>query len=57
MSKRLLIRGGTVVTDGASTPADVLISDGTIVAVGEVDSVAEQVLDADGCEGGHLQIA
>ncbi|HXO06545.1 MAG TPA: amidohydrolase family protein [Solirubrobacteraceae bacterium] len=49
MSRRLLIRGGTVVSDGASVPADVLISEGSIVAVGTIDLAADQVLDADGC--------
>ena len=46
----LLVRGGTVV-DGTGAPArtaDVAVRSGRIVAVGEVDEDAQQVLDADG---------
>ncbi len=46
----LIVRGGTVV-DGTGAPArtaDVAVSAGRIAAVGEVDSDAARVLDADG---------
>jgi hypothetical protein len=33
LSARLLIRVSTAISDGASIPADVLVSDGSIVAV------------------------
>ncbi len=45
----MLIAGGTVVSDGASVPADVLVNDGKIVAIGAIDSSADEVLDAGGC--------
>jgi dihydropyrimidinase len=49
MTDRFLIRGGTVVSDGGSVDADVLVSGGRIAAVGTIESVAERVLDAAGC--------
>src|SRR5262245_9641327 len=45
-----VIRGGTVV-DGTGAPgrrADVAIADGRVVAIGEVDDDAPEVIDADG---------
>jgi dihydropyrimidinase len=46
----LLVQGGTVVAGGARTRADVLIEDGRIVAVGEMDPPRDVPrLDADGC--------
>ena len=50
MSK-LLLKGGTVVANGVSRKADVLVADGKIAAIGEslaVDADAE-VFDAEGC--------
>jgi dihydropyrimidinase len=44
VSEPLLIRGGTVVSDGAAGTADVLLRDGRITALGALD-----VLDAAGC--------
>ena len=47
----ILIRGGVIV-DGTGAPrysGDVAISDGKIVAVGQVEGDAEQVIDASGC--------
>lgn len=43
-----VIKGGTVVTADLSYPADVLIEDGRIAAIGQ-GLVAERVLDATGC--------
>jgi dihydropyrimidinase len=46
----LLVRGGAVVTGGMRTRADVLIEDGRIVALGELDPPrGVRRLDADGC--------
>ena len=48
---RLLIKGGTVVADGVSRKADILVADGKIAAIGEslvVDEHTEQ-FDASGC--------
>jgi N-acyl-D-aspartate/D-glutamate deacylase len=47
---RICIRGGTVV-DGTGTPArtaDVLVDDGVIVEVGQVDGARAEIVDADG---------
>jgi N-acyl-D-aspartate/D-glutamate deacylase len=47
---RICIRGGTVV-DGTGAPArsaDVLVEDGVIVEVGQVDGAGAEVFDADG---------
>ena len=49
--KRLLIKGGTVVAEGVSRKADVLVADGKIAAIGESLTADEQteVFDAEGC--------
>ncbi len=44
-----VIRGGTVVSPRGSVRADVEISDGVVVNVGEVDAGGARVVDADGC--------
>ena len=49
--KRLLIKNGTVVAEGKSRKADILIADGKIEAIGELlgaDKTTE-VFDAEGC--------
>jgi dihydropyrimidinase len=46
---RTAIVGGTVVNATGSTVADVLIEDGTILQVGEVDRSGAEVLDASRC--------
>ena len=49
--KRLLIKNGTVVAEGESRKADILIADGKIEAIGELlgaDKTTE-VFDAEGC--------
>ncbi|WP_439817579.1 dihydroorotase [Zavarzinia sp. CC-PAN008] len=49
MTVDLLVRGGTVVTPGATGVADVAIRDGRIVAIGALDPAqAGQVVDATG---------
>ena len=50
MSK-LLLKGGTVVSDGMSRKADVLVADSVIAAIGESLTADEQteVFDAEGC--------
>ena len=50
MSK-ILLRGGTVVTEGVSRKADVLVAEGKIAAIGEslVADEATEVFDAEGC--------
>ena len=50
MSK-LLLKGGTVVAEGVSRMADVLVADGKIAAIGESLCADEQteVFDAEGC--------
>ena len=45
----ILIKGGTVLTPSGPVIADVGIEAGHIVAIGEVDADAEQVIDATGC--------
>ncbi|MGL5117213.1 MAG: amidohydrolase family protein, partial [Beijerinckiaceae bacterium] len=52
MSKPILIRGGTVINHDHSKRADVLVSDGRIVAVGESLSAPgdADVIDAGGCD-------
>ena len=49
--KRLLIKGGTVVADGASCKVDVLVADGKIEAIGEslVADAQTEIFDAEGC--------
>ena len=44
-----MIAGGTVVSADGSRAADVLVEDGTIRAVGEVDRTGAEVIDAGGC--------
>jgi dihydropyrimidinase len=44
-----VIAGGTVVAPDGRARADVLIADGSVVAVGEVDREGAQVIDAAGC--------
>jgi dihydropyrimidinase len=46
---RTVIRGGTVVNAGHAGPADVLIDDEAIVAVGRIGDVDGQEIDAAGC--------
>ena len=48
---KLLLKGGTVVADGVSRKADVLIADGKIEAIGESLATDEQteLFDAEGC--------
>ena len=50
MSK-LLLKGGTVVAEGVSRKADVLVADGKIAAIGEslTADVDTEVFDAEGC--------
>ena len=45
----ILIKGGTVLTSSGPINADVAIEAGAIVAIGEVDADAEQVIDATDC--------
>src|SRR4051812_35110793 len=49
VTDRLLIRGGTVVDATGERRADVLVEDGVITAVGDVDVSGGRVVDADGC--------
>ena len=45
-----LIRGGVVVADGASAPADVVLADGIIEHIGDGGAVAvRRIVDATGC--------
>jgi dihydropyrimidinase len=46
---RSVVRGGTVVTAAHATPADVLIEDEAIVAVGVLGDVDAHEIDARGC--------
>jgi dihydropyrimidinase len=46
---RTAIVGGTVVSPQGSLAADVLIEDGAILQVGEIDRRGSEVLDAAGC--------
>ena len=48
---KVLIKGGTVVAEGVSRKADVLVADGKIAAIGESLTADEQteVFDAEGC--------
>jgi len=47
--RRTAIVGGNVVSPAASIACDVLIEDGTIVEMGDIDRVGAEVLDATGC--------
>jgi dihydropyrimidinase len=50
MANDLLVQGGTVVTGGTRARADVLIEEGRIVALGEVEAPADvRRIEADGC--------
>jgi dihydropyrimidinase len=49
MADPLLIAGGTVVTDGGRSRADVLLRDGVVAAVGSLDAAGARVVRADGC--------
>ena len=49
MSRRTTIVGGTVVNAGSSVACDVLVDDGVIVQLGEVDRSGADVIDATGC--------
>jgi dihydropyrimidinase len=50
VARSILITGGTVVTDGTSVAADVLLAGGRVSAVGELDCpAAAGVIDAAGC--------
>ena len=49
MTGRVAIVGGTVVSPTASTAADVLVENGVILQVGEIDREGAEVLDATGC--------
>ena len=48
---KLLLKGGTVVAEGVSRKADVLVADGVIAAIGEtlVADADTEVFDAEGC--------
>jgi dihydropyrimidinase len=49
VTRRVAIVGGTVVRSEGSKAEDVLIEDGRIVQVGEIDRDGAEVLDAGGC--------
>ncbi len=49
MSRRVAIVGGDVVSPSATVAADVLVEDGTIVQVGDVERDGAEVVDAGGC--------
>lgn len=49
MPETLVLRGGTVLDATGERRADVVVSDGVIVAVGGADLRADRVLDCDGC--------
>lgn len=52
MNGSILIKGGTLVTvdaNDAVVEGDLLVRDGRIVAVGETESAADEVIDARGC--------
>ena len=48
---KLLLKGGTVVAEGVSRKADVLVADGVVAAIGEtlVADADTEVFDAEGC--------
>ena len=46
---RTLVVGGTLVSATSRRRADVLIEDGAVVAVGEVDGAGATIVEADGC--------
>ncbi len=49
MSAATAVVGGTIVSPSGSAAGDVLVRDGAIVAVGEVDRSGVEVVDASGC--------
>jgi dihydropyrimidinase len=49
VSRRVAIVGGRVVSPTATVTADVLVEDGTIAHVGEVERAGAEVVDAAGC--------
>ncbi len=49
MSGHAAVVGGTLVRPEGSAPGDVLISDGVIAAVGQIDRSGAEVVDASGC--------
>ena len=49
MSRRVAIVGGEVVSPEAVRAADVLVADGVIAEVGEIDRAGAGVVDASGC--------
>jgi dihydropyrimidinase len=49
VSSRTAIVGGTVVNAGSSVACDLLVDDGVIVQLGEVDRSSADVIDATGC--------
>jgi 5-methylthioadenosine/S-adenosylhomocysteine deaminase len=52
MNGSILIKGGTLVTVDANDTVfagDLLVRDGRIVAIGETDQTADEVIDANGC--------
>ncbi len=47
---KTLVRNGRVALDGSLQPLDLLVADGRIAALGQVDAAsADQVIEADGC--------
>jgi dihydropyrimidinase len=49
LGRRTAIAGGTLVSHHGSARADVLVEEGVIMAVGEVDTSGAELLDASGC--------
>ena len=49
MSRRIAIAGGQVVSPQAMVRADILIEDGVIAQVGDIDRGGAEVIDATGC--------
>ncbi|MDX6533365.1 MAG: hypothetical protein QOF68_1109, partial [Gaiellales bacterium] len=47
--ERTAIVGGTVVSPLGQTTGDVLVEDGVIQALGDVDTSGAELLDASGC--------
>ncbi|HEY2869717.1 MAG TPA: hypothetical protein VGJ11_09405, partial [Gaiellales bacterium] len=49
MSAAAAVVGGTIVSPSGQAAGDVLVRDGTIVAVGAVDRSGAEIVDASGC--------